>query len=75
MAGLTANLVAYVPSPEGSQADVELVEPNGDRHIIRCLCKRDGTTDLGGDGEMMEFLYEKYGAQTVWALARQMTLG
>lgn len=75
MNGLRARLLEHVPSPDGTQADVLLIEPNGDEHRVRCLCKRDGTTDLGGDGEMVTFLNDKYGEQTVWALARQMTLG
>ncbi|MBN9500499.1 MAG: hypothetical protein BGO01_07745 [Armatimonadetes bacterium 55-13] len=75
MNGLRARLLEHVPSPDGTQADVLLIEPNGDEHRVRCLCKRDGTTDLGGDGEMVAFLNDKYGEQTVWALARQMTLG
>ncbi len=75
MNGLTARLVEHVPSPDGTQADALLIEPNGDEHRIRCLCKKDGTTDLGGDGAMVHYLNQKYGSQTVWALSRQMTLG
>lgn len=75
MIGLRARLLEHVPSPDGTQADILLIEPNGDEHRVRCLCKRDGTTDLGGDGELVTFLNDKYGEKTVWALARQMTLG
>lgn len=75
MNGLRARLLEHVPSPDGPQADVLLIEPNGDEHRVRCLCKRDGTTDIGGDGEMVAFLNDKYGDQSVCGLARQVTLG
>lgn len=77
MNGLRAVLMRHVPSPEGPQADVLLIEPNGQEHQVRCLCKSDGTTDLGemGNGERLPFLEDKYGAQVIWALARQITLG
>lgn len=74
MNGLRAVLMRHVPSPDGIQADVLLIEPNGDEHRVRCLCKDDGSTDIGGDGEMISFLTDKYGEQTVWALSRQITL-
>lgn len=72
---LRARLIEHVPSPEGTQADVVLIEPNGDEHTVRCLCRRDGTTELGGDGQMLAFLNHKYGDQSVCSLARQITLG
>lgn len=64
-------------SPDGPQADVRLIEPNGDEHTIRCLCRFDGTTDLGigGDGSDLAYLNDKYGDQVIWALTRQVTLG
>lgn len=74
MSGLRAVFMRHVPSADGKQADVLLIEPNGDEHRVRCLCKHDGSTDIGGDGETISFLAEKYGEQTVWALSRQMTL-
>jgi hypothetical protein len=75
MQGLRAKLIEHVPSPEGTQADVVLIEPNGDEHPVRCLCRRDGTTDIGGDGQMLAFLNRKYGEQSVCSMARQITLG
>ena len=74
MNGLRAVLMRHVSSVDGIQADVLLIEPNGDEHRVRCLCKHDGSTDIGGDGEMIAFLNEKFGSQTVWALSRQVTL-
>ena len=77
MSGLRAVLMRHVPSPDGPQADVLLIEPNGEEHQVRCLCKSDGTTDLGviGDGGRLTYLEDKYGSQVVWALSRQLTLG
>lgn len=76
MAGLTARKLAEIPSTDGIQADVALLEPNGDEHVVRCLCKFDGTTDIGevGDGSVLGYLSDRYGSQAVWALTRQVTL-
>lgn len=74
MNGLRALFMRHVPSADGTQADVLLIEPNGDEHRVRCLCKPDGSTELGAEGETVSFLADKYGEQTVWALTRQMTL-
>jgi len=73
MGGLNAELVRHVPSPEGPQADVHLVEPNGEKHLVRCLVKPTGT-DLGGDGEVLAYLNDRYGPSTVVQSARQVTL-
>ena len=48
---LGARVMRLVDSPDGKQADIMLIEPNGDEHLVRCLCKQDGTMDIGGDGE------------------------
>lgn len=76
MNGLRAELMRRVPSPDGPQADVILIEPNGTEHQVRCLCKPDGTTDIGvmGGAERLLDLEERYGAQVVCALSRQITL-
>ena len=73
MGGLNAELVRRVPSPEGPQADVLLVEPNGEKHLVRCLVKPTGT-DLGGDGEVLAYLNDRYGPAAVVQSARQVTL-
>lgn len=77
MNGLRAELMRHVPSPDGPQADVLLIEGSGEEHQIRCLCKPDGTTDLGvmGSPEQLVALEERYGPQVICALARQITLG
>lgn len=65
-----------VPSPDGRQADVLLIEPSGEEHQVRCLCKPDGSTELGvmGGPERLVHLSEEYGPQVVCSLARQITL-
>ena len=75
MNGLRARLVERVTSDDGPQAVLVLTEPNGDEYTVRCLCKQDGTTDLGGRADEIAFLNLKYGQQTIWALSRQITLG
>lgn len=75
MNGLRAHLIESQNSSEGLQAELMLVEPNGDEHRVRCLCKADGSTEICGDGESIDYLHEKYGERTVWALSRQTTLG
>ena len=74
MSSLRAELVEYVPSHDGKQADMYLVEPNGDRHRVRCLVKPSGT-DIGGDGDALEYLNSRYGAATVVHTARGLVLG
>ena len=72
---LRARLLEPVPSPEGIQADLLVIEPNGDESPVRCLCKHDGTTDIGGDPEAIAFLSAKYGDVSLCGVARQATLG
>lgn len=71
MAGarLSSRLVARLSSPAGAEADLVLVEPNGDEHLVRCLAKGDGT-ELGGDGEVLAYLNARYGPEAVCAAAR-----
>lgn len=77
MGDLTGRLIRHVPSPDGPQADVALIEPNGDEHAVRCLIRRDGTdrTDIGGDGETLSYLNAKYGNRTVCFVAQGVVLG
>ncbi len=71
---LQARLLHYVLSPKGPQADLILAESNGDEHQVRCLCLSDGTTELGGEGEVLSYLNERYGEAIVSSLSRQITL-
>ncbi len=61
MGVLRARKIESVPSLQGVQADIALIEPNGDEYRVRCLCKLDGSTDIGGDPDVIAFLNAKYG--------------
>lgn len=76
MNSLSAHLLKSLPSDLGPQADVLLVEPNGDKYTVRCLCKPDGTTDVGeaGNARNLSYLAAKYGSQNVVSLLRRATL-
>lgn len=76
MGQLVAEIVKHVYSPDGAQADLDIVEPNGDRHRVRCLC-RGAETELGevGNGENVAYLNRRYGSQEVCSVARIATLG
>lgn len=71
---LGARVLRLVDSPDGKQADIMLIEPNGDEHLVRCLCKRDGTMDIGGDGEVLAYLNQRYSPEVVGQTARSATL-
>jgi hypothetical protein len=73
---LQARFLRFVHSTEGTQADLLVTEPNGDEHLVRCLCRPSGSTDIGevGDGETVGYLNDRYGSQVVCALCRQATL-
>lgn len=69
---LQARWVAAVPSNEGQQADLLLVEPNGDEHAVRCLVKPDRKIDIGGQPQDIEYLCARYGTSTVFMTAGRM---
>lgn len=54
-------------SESGPQADALVIEPNGDIHHVRCLCRPNGNTDIGEppESKMMEYLVGRYGSQLV----------
>ena len=72
--GLRARLIRYVPSPDGRQADVALIEPNGDEHQVRCLIRPNGT-DICGDGHSLHYLNQKFGDAEVCLAAQGAVLG
>ena len=76
MSGLTARKIEEIPTNEGIQAHIALVEPNGDEHIVSCRCGFDGSTDITefGTTGVVAYLSERYGAQIVRDLTRQTTL-
>ena len=73
MSGLRSRFICEVPSSEGTQADVMLIEPNGDEHPVRCLV-RPTQTDLFGDPEILEYLRARYTDQVVYKAALAATL-
>lgn len=72
--GLRASLIRHVPSTAGNQADIALIEPNGDEHKVRCLIRSNGT-EIGGDEADLHYLNEKYGDQEVCLAAQDAVLG
>lgn len=77
MKGLCARLVNRIPSLEGTEADLMLIEPNGDETRVRCLCRGD-LTEIGVDGretEGLTYLNKRYGGTAVCTAARKVTLG
>jgi hypothetical protein len=76
MVEITARRIAECPSAEGIQAYVAFRETNGDEHQVRCLCKSNGSIDIGevGDGNVFLYLCKRYGRQAVCDMARQVTL-
>lgn len=74
MDSLRAERLKTEYSPEGSQAEVLLIEPNGDQHWFRWLCGRNGAAEIYGDQEMRFYLDERYGAQSVYTPSRHATL-
>ncbi len=73
MNGLSARFIEHVPSSEGSQADVWLIEPNGDEHRIRCLL-RGLSTEIAGSPEALTYLHTRYTDQAVCFTAREAVL-
>ena len=73
MVKLQGRLVGYVDSAVGKQADIILVEPNGDQHPVRCLVRQHGT-QIDGDGEMIDYLNERYSPQAVCSVAKWTVL-
>lgn len=73
MESLTSRFLKEVPSPDGLQAELLLVEPNGDEHHVRCLARQQGT-DIFGDGEMLGYLNGRYGDREVCLVARDAVI-
>jgi hypothetical protein len=73
MEGITlrGRLIRYVPSPDGVQADIALIEPNGEEYEIRCLCRPTGT-EIGGDDYTLRYLNERYSPEAVWRTASRV---
>jgi len=74
---LSGRLFRNVYSPEGKQAEIYLIEPNGDEHLVRCLVKdKDSETIIAASkGETIVYLNDRYGSANVWSTARGIVLG
>ena len=72
--GLTGRLIRYVYSREGPQADVAIIEPNGDQYEVRCLLRKDGT-DIQGDRTTMAYLNARYGDRELCLTAQGVVMG
>jgi hypothetical protein len=68
--GYEIRILNAAPTEIGPQAEALLVEPNGDAHRVRCLCRLDETTEIGEpeNNRMMEYLTNRYGCQLVTEL-------
>ncbi len=47
--------------------EVMLVEPNGDEHLVSCIRFPDGLLEVTGEGDMMDYLNERYSPKAVSA--------
>ena len=74
MRELRGRIVKDVPSAEGRQADVMIIEPNGDEHLMRCIVLPN-RTDLECDPEILDYLGTRYGEEAVYRVALAATLG
>lgn len=72
--GLRAFAVRRERTANGLVADVIVVEPNGDEHRVRCICREDGT-EIGADGPVVPYLNDRYGDRVFCANVRQAAMG
>ena len=72
MADLRGELMRFVPSPEGRQAELFLVEPDGNEVQVRCLILPDGGCEIYpiSGNRAYERLVEYWGSRVVVGLAR-----
>ena len=76
MTGLKAEFMRFVPSPDGPQAELFLVEPDGKELQVRCLIRHSGQIDVGVIGDKNEFerILGIYSQDVVFAIAKHVTL-
>jgi hypothetical protein len=67
---LRARLISIADVPEGKQAQVLVLEPNGDNCMVECIVRPTGT-EIGGDSTEIEYLEKRYGSREIWLAARQ----
>ncbi len=75
MDGLRAELLRHVYSPEGPQAELVLIEPNGTECWVRFLYRPSGPSEIYGDQLAISRLHDRYGQDVVRLTAQQATLG
>ena len=73
LSALRSRILRPVHSMDGRQADIVLIEPNGDEHVVRCLL-RGLETEIGGDPEALTYLNSRYGDPAVCFTAREAVL-
>ena len=71
---LRGRFIRSVPSPDGPQADIALIEPNGNEFEVRCLIRKTGT-DIGGNPAALQYLHNRYGGDKVCLTAQGTVLG
>ena len=74
MNGLYGRFVNYLPTTEGVRANILLIEANGDEYPVNCLARASGT-DINGETLYLHYLNQRYGEETVCAVARNTTTG
>lgn len=72
--GLHGETVRRWEKADGFHADVVVVEPNGDEYRVECLIRRDGGTDIGGNGDELYYLQERYGSSGFSTFVRGIAL-
>ena len=76
MQSLIGERIEELPSYEGRLARVVLIEENGDKWEVYCLCRHDGTTtitEIDGAGGLT-YLNDRYGNKVVWQAAREAVI-
>ena len=73
---LRARVVRSLPNQNGPEADLKLIEPNGDAYLLRCRCRIDGSIEIGeaGRGDELNYLNRRYGSLEVCSVCREAIL-
>jgi len=76
MTGLKGEFMRFVPSNDGVQAELFLIEPTGEELQVRCLCRHNGKIDIGviGDPQHFERMVKTYSPDVVFGVSRHVTL-
>lgn len=76
MTGLAGEFMRFVPSDDGVQAELFLIEPTGEELQVRCLCRHNGKIDIGviGDPRHFERMVQIYSTEVVFGLSKHVTL-